>query len=113
MPPTAFARSCAAMADVPRQLAVLLGKKAVCRIRKSDESPPRISAIDVVTAITGQTGANANHYFERLKVSRPPKFVLCVQTSKSVSPKFVRFVQTSRSATPKLVRLSIACFMGR
>ena len=34
----------------------------------------------------------------------PPKFVLCVQTSKSVTPKFVRFVQTSRSATPEFVR---------
>ena len=58
------------MADVPRQLAALLGQKAVRRIRKSDESPPRISVIDVVAAITGQTGANANHYFERLRVRR-------------------------------------------
>ena len=38
--------------DIPAQLAALLGRDAV-QIRKTDESPPRISIIDVARAITG------------------------------------------------------------
>ena len=36
--------------DIPAQLAALLGRKAV-RIRKTDETPPRISVIDLASAI--------------------------------------------------------------
>ena len=38
--------------DIPAQLAALLGRDAV-QIRKTDESPPRISIIDVARAIAG------------------------------------------------------------
>ena len=34
--------------DIPTQLAALLGKRAV-QVRKTDETPPRISVIDVAT----------------------------------------------------------------
>ena len=37
--------------DVPTQLAALLGREVV-NIRKTSETPPRISVIDVVEAIT-------------------------------------------------------------
>ena len=39
--------------DIPTQLAKLLGKKTV-RIRKTDETPPRISVIDTIAAVTGR-----------------------------------------------------------
>ena len=42
--------------DIPAQLAALLGN-AVTRLRITDEVPPRISAIDLATAIT-RKGAN-------------------------------------------------------
>ena len=38
--------------DIPEQLAALLGIASV-RIRKTDEAPPRVSAIDVAVAVTG------------------------------------------------------------
>ena len=38
--------------DIPTQLAALLGREVV-QIRKSTDSPPRISIIDVTRAITG------------------------------------------------------------
>ena len=44
--------------DIPTQLAALLGGRTV-QIRKTNESPPRISVIDVVEAITGQVKSNA------------------------------------------------------
>jgi len=49
--------------DVPAQLSALLGTVAV-QIRKTDESPPRASVIDVIMAITGK---NANHSAEALR----------------------------------------------
>ena len=46
--------------DVPTQLAALLGREVVS-IRKTSETPPRISAVDVVQAITGKTKNNAGN----------------------------------------------------
>ena len=43
---------------IPAQLAALLGHP-VKRIRITDETPPRISVIDVATAITGKHVRNA------------------------------------------------------
>jgi len=43
---------------IPAQLAALLGRP-VKRIRITDETPPRISVIDVATAITGKHVRNA------------------------------------------------------
>ena len=45
-------------ADIPTQLAALLGKRAV-QVRKTDETPPRISVIDVATLVTGKNARNA------------------------------------------------------
>ena len=44
--------------DIPAQLAALLGHP-VKRIRITDETPPRISVIDVATAMTGKHVRNA------------------------------------------------------
>ena len=48
----------AASDGIPAQLAALLGHP-VKRIRITDETPPRISVIDVATAITGKHVRNA------------------------------------------------------
>ena len=56
--------------DVPTQLAALLGREVV-QIRKTSETPPRISVIDVVEAITGQVKSNAGKTLERVKESHP------------------------------------------
>ena len=47
------------MADIPRQLAALLGRETV-QIRKTDETPPRISVIDVAVAVTGKNAKELN-----------------------------------------------------
>jgi hypothetical protein len=64
------------MADTRQQLSTLLGQE-VKRLRVTDEAPPRISVIDVVMVITEQTGANAAHYYERMKVSHPEVCLNC------------------------------------
>ena len=45
--------------DVPTQLAALLGRN-IARIRKTDQTPPRVSVIDVVQAITGKDARHAS-----------------------------------------------------
>ena len=55
---------------MPTQLATLLGKEVVS-IRKTSETPPRISVIDVVETITGQVKSNAGKTLERVKESHP------------------------------------------
>ena len=56
--------------DIPAQLAALLGREVV-NIRKTSETPPRISVIDVVEAITGQAKNNAGKTLELIKESHP------------------------------------------
>ena len=56
--------------EIPTQLAALLGRRTV-QIRKTNDSPPRISVIDVVEAITGQVKSNAGKTLERVKESHP------------------------------------------
>ena len=56
--------------DIPTQLAALLGKK-VLQIRKTNETPPRISVIDVVQAITEQNQSNSALAFKRLQHDHP------------------------------------------
>ena len=51
--------------DVPTQLAALLGRGTV-QIRMTNETPPRISIIDVATAITGKTHHDAAQDYRRL-----------------------------------------------
>ena len=51
--------------DVPTQLAALLGRGTV-QIRKTNETPPRISIIDVATAVTGKTHHDAAQDYRRL-----------------------------------------------
>ena len=56
--------------DVPTQLAALLGRELV-QIRKTSETPPRISAVDVVEAITGKTKNNARNSLDCVKNRYP------------------------------------------
>ena len=58
------------MADVQQQLSTLLGTR-VKQLRTTEESPPNISVIDVVAAITGLSSSNAAVAFTRLKMSTP------------------------------------------
>ena len=44
--------------DIPTRLAALLGRETV-QIRKTDETPPRISVIDVAVAVTGKNAKKA------------------------------------------------------
>ena len=56
--------------DVPTQLATLLGRRVVS-IRKTSETPPRISAVDVVEAITGKTKKNARNSLDCVRERYP------------------------------------------
>ena len=64
------------MADIPRQLAALLGRQTV-QIRKTDETPPRISVIDVISAISGHNSSNAALAFARLGHDYPDVTANC------------------------------------
>ena len=68
----ARAAACAAVPgpDIRQQLATLLGKEAV-QIRKTDETPPRVSVIDVIMAITRKTHHDAAQDFRRLSDQYP------------------------------------------
>ena len=56
--------------DVPTQLAALLGRE-IFRIRKTDETPPRVSIIDVVMAVTGGSQHDAARSLRRLSDQYP------------------------------------------
>ena len=56
--------------EVPTQLAALLGREVVS-IRKTSETPPRISAVDVVEAITGKTKNNARNSLDCVRERYP------------------------------------------
>ena len=51
------------MADVQQQLSALLGRK-VGRIRKTNDTPARVSVVDTIAVITGK---NANHSAEAMR----------------------------------------------
>ena len=61
------------MTDIREQLATLLGKQAmdIVSIRRTSDTPPLISVVDVVAAIAEQTGSNAGNYVERLQINHP------------------------------------------
>ena len=52
------------MADIQQQLSTLLGTR-VKQLRTTEESPPNISVIDVVAALTGLSSSNAAVAFMR------------------------------------------------
>ena len=64
------------MADVQQQLSTLLGTR-VKQLRTTEESPPNISVIDVVAAITGLSSSNAAVAFTRLKNEHPDVTARC------------------------------------
>ena len=63
--------------DIPRQFAALLGRKVV-RIRKTDETPPRVSIIDVISAITGKDARQAALQLRRLVTQYPDVESNCI-----------------------------------
>jgi len=67
--------------DVRAQLAALLGKPLarIGQIRKTDENPPRISVIDVVSIVASLNGNNAAMTFARLKDEHPDLTTNCGQ----------------------------------
>ena len=86
---------------IPAQLAALLGHP-VKRIRITDEAPPRISVIDVATAITGKHVRNAARnaffiqekhpeVFQKLRHFRFPSPCLRVRIFDTPSCKGTRF----------------------
>ncbi len=52
------------------QLSTLLGKK-VQKVRKTDEASPRISVIDVASAITGKNASHTSEDIRRLFANYP------------------------------------------
>ena len=58
--------------DIPTQLGTLLGRE-IARIRKTDQTPPRVSVIDVVQAITGKDARHAAEDVRGLCSSDPRK----------------------------------------
>ena len=63
------------------QLAALLGKPLarIGQVRKTDETPPRVSVIDVICAVMGLNGNNAAMTFARLKDEHPDLTTICGQ----------------------------------
>ena len=49
------------MSELKHELSRILGRRVASQIRKTEEMPPRISVVDVVTTITGKI---ANHSSE-------------------------------------------------
>ena len=67
--------------DIRAQLAALLGKPLarIGQVRKTDETPPRVSVIDVICAVMGLNGNNAAMTFARLKDEHPDLTTICGQ----------------------------------
>ena len=63
--------------DVPTQLAALLGRETV-RIRTTDGTPPKISVIDVISAVTGKDARHAAEQLRRLVAQYPDVDSHCV-----------------------------------
>ena len=68
--PLASAMAASSGDDVPTQLAALLSRE-ILRIRKTDETPPRVSIIDVVMAVTGGSQHDAARSLRRLSDQYP------------------------------------------
>ena len=64
------------MTDIRQQLSTLLGRQ-VKQLRITDQTPPRVSVIDVVAAITGHNASNAALTFGRLKSEHPEVITNC------------------------------------
>ena len=59
------------MSEIQKQLSSLLGRRVTTQIRKTDETPPRISVIDVVAVIVGKGGDAASRAFHRVLEKYP------------------------------------------
>jgi hypothetical protein len=64
------------MADIQQQLATLVGRH-VKQVRKTEESPPRISVIDVAIALTGKSPHDAAQDYRRMLEQYPEVGATC------------------------------------
>ena len=62
--------------NIPEQLAALLGREAK-QIRKTEEKPPRVSVIDVISMITGKVARHAAEQLQRLICHYPEVAANC------------------------------------
>ena len=62
---------------IPAQLVVLLGHP-VKRIRITDETPPRISIIDVIATISGKDKNQASEDLRRISTRYPEVQAICL-----------------------------------
>ena len=58
------------MADIQQQLATLVGRH-VKQVRKTEETPPRISVIDVAIALSGKSPHDAAQDYRRMLEQYP------------------------------------------
>jgi hypothetical protein len=66
------------MSDIKRELSRLLGRRVTTQIRKTDETPPKISVLDVVAIVIGQNGAAASLAVRRVVEKYPEVNALLV-----------------------------------
>ncbi len=59
------------MSELKRELSRLLGWRVASQIRKTNETPPRISVVDVIAAVTGNRGHAASLAFRRVLEKYP------------------------------------------
>ena len=59
------------MTEIQKQLSTLLRRRVATRIRKTDETPPRVSVIDVVAIIVGKSGDAASRALLRVMDKYP------------------------------------------
>ena len=64
--------------DLGKQLSALLGRQVRKQIRKTDETPPRVSIIDVAVVITGQSASNAGLVLRRVRERYPAVNAFCI-----------------------------------
>jgi len=70
-----------AAGDIRCQLAALLGKPEVGEIRKTNETPPRISVIDVIMVVLGKDRNHAAEDYRRMIQAYPDVNADCVNFS--------------------------------
>ncbi len=65
------------MANIRQQFSILLGWEVKKTIRLTDEEPPRISVVDVMSVIQGHTNSNAAVAFTRMTRDYPEVAAQC------------------------------------
>ena len=64
--------------ELGRELSAILGRRVRKQIRKTEETPPRVSIIDVAVVITGTNANHAGQILRRIKDRYPDVHSFCV-----------------------------------